>query len=60
MGSIARVEFQSSELDSRSVIVEAVRAISGLSAELDRTRAERDRLRALVGSQGKATISEAA
>lgn len=48
---------ESSELTSGHILAEAVRAIEALNSELDRTRAERDHLRALVGSRGKAAIN---
>lgn len=55
-------QLRSSRSDnSQVVLVQALRAIEDLSAELDRTRAERDQLKALVdGPRGKANFSEAA
>lgn len=50
----------SGDTSSRTVLANAMRAIERLSEELDRTRAERDQLRALVGSLGKAHLGEAA
>lgn len=59
MESVQRQYSESSEL--RSHLVSALQLAEHLSAELDRTRAERDRLTArLAAAQGKANLSEVA
>jgi hypothetical protein len=61
MESVSQVYIRSSEPNSYVVLASAMRAIRGLSAELDRTRTERDHLREqLAASERKAQLSEAA
>ena len=54
MYTLHQVPASHSELPATRLLGEVIRALEGLSAELDQTRAERDRLRAIVDPERKA------